>query len=235
MHGRSGIFSTHSDTRWSMVPVRLDHLMWGAPSLRSGTAEARRLFSLNPAAGGVHPGLGTCNALLSLGEDQYLEVIAPDHEQELAGTLGAKLATLEAPGLVTWAAAAADLDAVAAAAGRASLAVRGPVLTSRQAPDGRVLRWRLLFLSGHAFGGLVPFFIDWMDTPHPARTNPLAGRFLDLDVRTPHAGELNAIYASLGIAIRAAEAATPDVAARIASGGRTITLRGAKGFDGWSL
>ena len=217
------------------MPIRLDHLMWGAPSLQSGTEAARRLFDLTPAPGGVHPGLATCNALLSLGDDQYLEVIAPDRAQELAGTLGARLATLEAPGLVTWAAACADLDAVASAAVGASLTVRGPVLTQRQTPDGNMLRWRLLFLGGHAFGGLVPFFIDWMDTPHPARTNPVAGRLLGLDVRTPDADGLNTLYASLGIDLRASRAVAPALAARIERGGRTVVLQNAHGAERWSL
>ncbi len=207
--------------------------MWGAPGLRSGIDEARRLFGVRPAPGGVHPGLGTCNALLSLGNDQYLEVIAPDPAQELAGTLGARLAALEAPGLVTWAAAASDLDAVAAAARGASLEVRGPVLTRRQAPDGSVLRWRLLFIGGHAYGGLVPFFIDWMDTPHPARTNPVAGQLISLDVRTPDADGLNALYASLGITVQPSHADAPELAARIESGGKCIVLRSAKGTEEW--
>lgn len=217
------------------MAIRLDHLMWGAPSLGSGMEEAQRLFGVAPAPGGVHPGLGTCNALLSLADDQYLEVIAPDPAQDLSGTLGARLAALDAPELVTWAAAAADLDAVAAAAAGASLRVRGPVLTERQAPDGGLLRWRLLFVGGHAFGGLVPFFIDWMDTPHPARTNPLAGRFLGLDVLAPDAAGLNAIYASLGITVRATESVSAVLAARIATATGEVVLQSAPGAQGWSL
>lgn len=209
--------------------------MWGARSLSSGIAEGHRLFGVDPAPGGVHPGLGTRNALLSLGESVYLEVIAPDPEQDLGGTLGAKLATLIEPGIITWAAATPDLEAVAAAAARASLEVRGPVPTERRAPDGTVLRWRLLFLGGHAFGALVPFFIDWLNTPHPARTNPVGGRFLALEVRAPDAEALNALYAGLDIPLVAARSDVPGLTARIEAPTGEVRLHSARGADGWTF
>lgn len=209
--------------------------MWGASSLASGMAEGRRLFGVDPAPGGVHPGLGTRNALLSLGESVYLEVIAPDPEQDPGRTLGAKLATLGEPGLITWAAATPDLEAVAAAAVRASLEVRGPVPTERRAPDGTVLRWRLLFLGGHAFGALVPFFIDWLDTPHPARTNPVGGRFLALEVRSPEADALNTLYQDLDIPVIAVRSGTAGLTARIEAHAGEVQLHSAQGADGWTF
>jgi hypothetical protein len=88
------------------MAIELDHLMWGAPSLEEGMAEAERLFGVAAAPGGAHPGGGTRNALLSLGDRVYLEIIAPDPNQELAGTFGERIAGLEGCGLITWAAAA---------------------------------------------------------------------------------------------------------------------------------
>ncbi|MGE0625513.1 MAG: VOC family protein [Pseudomonadales bacterium] len=218
-----------------MATIELDHLMWGAPSLACGMEEARRLFGAAPAPGGVHPGLGTQNALLSLGEQVYLEVIAPDPAQKLDGTLGAKLATMRTPGLITWAAATTDLETVAARAAAASLRVRGPVPTQRQAPDGSVLRWRLLFLGGHDFGSLVPFFIDWQDTPHPARTNPPGGRFERLEVRSPRAEALSDLYARLGLSLVARPADEPGLTASIDTANGEVRLLSADGTDGWSL
>ena len=39
---------------------------------------------------------------------------------------------------------------------------------SRQRADGVVLSWRFTDPRTVAFDGLIPFFIDWGKTPHPA-------------------------------------------------------------------
>ena len=209
--------------------------MWGAPTLERGMAEAERLFGVAPAPGGVHPGLGTQNALLSLGERVYLEIIAPDPDPDLTGTFGERIAGLEACGLITWAAAAPGLAALAERAAALELSARGPAATERMTPEGALLKWELLFLGGHHFPGLVPFFIDWLDTPHPATTNPVAGEYRGLEIRTPGAAALNEIYAGLGMTIAAEESAAADLTAIVNTNDGEVRLPKAPGTDGWSL
>jgi hypothetical protein len=217
------------------MTIRLDHLMWGAPSLEAGMAEAERLFGVAPAEGGVHPGLGTRNALLSLGDSAYLEIIAPDPAQDLSDNLGGRLRTLEAPGLITWAAGADDLAGLAGTAAGLELAVRGPIPTRRTTPAGETLHWELLFLGGHPFGSLMPFFIDWLETPNPATTNPQAGTFSSLKVRSPAASELNVLFTGLGMGIEAEGAAEPGLSATIEAAGGTVLLESAPATESWSL
>jgi hypothetical protein len=217
------------------VAIELDHLMWGAPTLEEGMAEAERLFGVAAAPGGVHLGVGTQNALISLGERHYLEIIAPDPQQELAGTFGEKLAGLAGCGLITWAAAAPTLAALAERAEALEITARGPSATQRRTPDGDLLKWELLFLGGHRYPGLVPFFIDWLETPHPATTNPVAGQYRGLVIRTPDAAALNEIFAGLGIAMRAEEADAADLTAIIETASGEVRLGKAPGTDGWTL
>ena len=217
------------------MTIELDHLMWGAPTLEAGIAEAERLFGVAPAPGGVHPGLGTQNALLSLGERYYLEIIAPDPKQDLNGTFGERLAGLGGCGLITWAAAAPGLAVLAERAAALEITARGPTATERRTPDGDLLRWELLVLGGHRFPGLVPFFIDWLETPHPATTNPVAGQYRGLEIRTPDAAALNEIFAGLGIAMSAKQADAVDLTAIIETANGEIRLGKAPGTDGWTL
>jgi hypothetical protein len=160
----------------------IDHFMYGVPDLEEGLRWAEVTFGVTPVRGGSHPSLGTCNALLSLGST-YLEIIAPDREQTLAGNFGGRLATLKRGGLITWA-ARGDLRRISQTLSERGIESAGPIPTSRKTPEGQLLEWELLFPRRHAFGGLFPFFIDWLKCMHPSATSPAAGSLVSFMVST---------------------------------------------------
>src|ERR1700704_5293260 len=92
---------------------RIDHLVYATPNLAAGVEQVEKLLGVKAAPGGQHPGAGTRNALIRLGELTYLEIIGPDPDQPkpaLSRRFG--IDDLKSSGLVTWAAKNVNLDAL---------------------------------------------------------------------------------------------------------------------------
>jgi hypothetical protein len=153
------------------VPKLLDHILVGSPDLDVGIKFVEERTGVRAAFGGVHPGAGTQNALLSLGTNRYLEIIAPDPKQPPSAD-ARDLRKLEEPVLVGWAQHPGDIEAFAQRLKGEGVEVIGPKPGSRKRPDGRVLNWKTLALKDDA-GGLFPFFIEWgAGTMHPSIDAP---------------------------------------------------------------
>lgn len=201
--------------------MRIDHLVWYTADLDAGQRHFAERMDAAPLYGGEHPGEGTANAVLALGPSTYLEILGRDRHQTEQG-LDPEVKGLTGSGLYHWAVGGVDLHDVAARAALAGLQGGGLVPGGRIKPDGKRLDWLCWGLRNHAFGSLIPFFIDWRDSEHPAASAPPGGCIASFEVRTPGAGQLSGIFRTLGLDIDVIEAAAPCVVATLQSArGRT--------------
>lgn len=206
----------------NLMPVldAVDHLLLGVSDLDRGIQWVEQRTGVRAAAGGVHPGAGTRNALLSLGPGRYLEIIAPDPDQSTFN-FQIDIRGLSEPRLITFAAGTKDLDGITARARHAGFEVFGPRAGSRKTPSGAVLQWRSAgVLNKLGSGGIepVPFFIQWApDSPHPSRSTPAGCELESLVFEHPDPPGLTAALKALGIEARVTQAGL----ARIVAGLRT--------------
>jgi len=167
------------------LPPSLDHLILGASDLSRGIQFIEQRTGVRAAFGGVHPGRGTHNALLSLGPRCYLEILAPDPEQQTLAWFRT-LPELTEPRLMGWMVHPNNLAPLAERLREADIACDGPIESSRQRPNGRTLRWKLLRLADDR-QGLLPILIEWnADSPHPADDSPSGLSLVRFEVSTPH-------------------------------------------------
>jgi catechol 2,3-dioxygenase-like lactoylglutathione lyase family enzyme len=201
---------------WSAdeVPPLLDHILLGCNDLDRGIAFVEERTNVRAALGGVHPGRGTRNALLSLGERRYLEIIAPDPKQGSVQLLTA-IKELTTPHLVGWAAHPGEIEAFAKKLREAGIAIQGPWPGSRARPDGRVVSWKSISLSDDRHG-VLPFFIEWgADSVHPSVDAPAGCHLERFAVADPDPVELSKTLQRLGIDAPVERGERPRLRARI--------------------
>jgi hypothetical protein len=186
----------------------LDHLILGVADLDEGIAQFERLTGVRASHGGKHP-TGTHNALVSLGDGIYLEIIALQRGVTPT-TEFAALAWLKELTPVGWAVAASNLESLRTTLAAAELPLGEPEAGSRATPDGRTLRWQTARLR-NAFRE-APFFIAWSpDTAHPSTTNPPGCTFSALTIACPSGEVLGRLCTALDLPVTVSVAASPTV------------------------
>jgi Glyoxalase-like domain len=202
----------------------IDHLVYAAPDLQAAVADVAERFGVRARIGGRHVGRGTRNALLALGPQTYLEIIAPDPEQpEPAVPRPFGLDSADRGRLVRWAVACEDIDAAVAGA-RGHGYDPGDVVDGHRAePAGTVLRWRMT--SGEMADGLAPFLISWGDTEHPARSAPRGLTLEAFRIEHPDPPSLLAALTALGADAEIKPAAAAALVARLSGPNGSMVLR----------
>jgi hypothetical protein len=188
-------------TKESGGPARavVDHLLLGAADLETGISWVEKLTAVRAVLGGSHPGVGTRNALLSLGR-QYLEIIAPDPAQT-AFNFHIDIRRLTHPQLITWAARTNDIDSIANYASQVGHQISGPRDGSRVRSDGVVLQWRTLGIANHLGGPAVepiPFFIQWAaGSAHPSQDSPQGCQLQSFEIEHPEPASVTQMLKAL--------------------------------------
>lgn len=205
------------------VPDALDHILLGCNDLQRGIDFVEQHTGVRAAFGGVHPGRGTQNALLSLGTLHYLEIIAPDPKQSEVRQFE-NIKSLMRPALIGWAAHVRDIDALAAKLKAEGVPFDGPGAGSRARPDGKMLKWKALGV-GTSREGVVPFFIEWSpDSPHPSSDAPSGCKLTSFSAASPQPDELKKKYQQLGLDVEVSRADKPQLHATIVGPKGTLQL-----------
>jgi hypothetical protein len=217
LFARAGLAGPQANPR-SGVLARVDHIVYGVPDLDAGIEEFEERTGVRPTPGGRHPGRGTRNALVALGPSSYLEMIGSDPGEprpkrgSLFGVDG-----LDSPRIVTWAAKTADLEAVFVDAGKKGIGLGEVGSGSRKRPDGVLLTWRYTDPSAVVADGIVPFFIDWGQTEHPAAGAARGLRLVALRAEHPEAEDVQKMLRGLGLDLEVARGSNPGLHATIES------------------
>lgn len=161
--------------------MQLDHLAVTCADLAEGVAYVQEALGVALQPGGQHARFGTHNRLLSLGPDEYLEVIAPDPEAPVPPHprwFGLDHASV--PRLGNWIVRVPDL---------AVAKMLYPGIGDMLALERGDLKWRISVPPDGSMpqGGAFPTLIEWQGTaPHPStRLTDVGVRLTRLEISHP--------------------------------------------------
>ena len=218
---------TTIDRRDDEMQTSIDHLIVAGPTLEAAVDHVREMLGVEPSPGGVHPGVGTRNALVGLGPGVYLEVIGPDPDQpEPALPRWFGIDGLAAPALVTWSARTEDIDAARSSMVRAGVDPGAISSGGRVRPDGTRLAWRVTDPRADRLAGVLPFLMDWGDSAHPSGGLADGLELLRLCLFHPRIETVRAVADALALPVELASREHPGIEADIRTpSGRVVTLR----------
>lgn len=205
---------------------RVDHLVYATPDLAAGIARIEQLLGVRATPGGQHPGRGTRNALVALGRRAYIEIIGPDPDQPAPpqprpfGIDG-----LKAPRLVAWAAKENDLAGLSTRAAKAGVKLGELAAGSRRRPDGVLLSWNYTNPATIVADRIMPFFIDWGKTPHPAESAVQGGALVELVAEHPDPAGVTTALNAVGLNLAVKKGSAPALVAIVNTPRGRVELR----------
>jgi hypothetical protein len=102
----------------------------------------------------------------------------------------------------------------------------GPVMAgSRQRPDGVTLAWTLTDPGVASGVTLLPFFIDWADSPHPAATAARGPLLVSLRAEHPRPDLAREPLAALGLDLAVDAGPRPALVATLRTVSGVVELR----------
>ena len=154
----------------------VDHVVLGINDLERGMDAVARMTGVKPRFDGNDPRLGTHSAVIALGEDSFLEIMAPDPKADPAAIVAEtrpvfldRLAALEELTPFQWAIGTGNLDLSLRLARRAGNRPSNIMDGSRKLKWGRELDWNY-GLVWRPVSAITPLFVQWKSDTKPPQT-----------------------------------------------------------------
>ena len=172
-------------------------MILGVSDLTHGIREFDRLTGVTPRLGGRHPGRDTQNALVTLGDGRYLEILAPA-DPAVGSTDRRVRATYRDLAFSGWALQTRSIETGIARMRDAGVEISDPLPGSRRTPERTLLEWQTAVARGRGLE-LAPFLIRWNpETVHPSASSPAGCRLVALELEHPDPGPLGTFFAAAG-------------------------------------
>ena len=178
---------------------KIDHIVLAVPELQSGITYLEKLTGAPCSPGGKHPDFGTHNALLKIGKDQYLEVIAADPDNPKEEKLWMGLSHIKEPRITRLAIKSNDMLSDSLWLKKMATELGTIKAGRRQRPNGSWLSWKLTLPQPDPVIETIPFLINWGKSEHPANGLKGSCSLSNIALFTPQVNPLQRLIDQLNI------------------------------------
>ena len=203
----------------------LDHLVYITPDVDQTIKDLGKKLGVDAIPGGQHQTWGTRNALIALGPKMYLEIMGPDPTLSRPGLKRPfDIDRLYKPRLVTWVSRSTDLDKTIELGRQLGVDLGEVQSGSRVRPDGTVLSWKMTDLMKPRVNGIVPYFINWGKSKHPASSAPAGCLLKELKAEHPNPNQINSILKAFGLDLQISHGKSTNLMAIIETKQGTVEI-----------
>ncbi|MEM0994372.1 MAG: VOC family protein [Bacteroidota bacterium] len=205
--------------------MKIDHIVYAVPNFAAALIDLETRLGVRPQFGGYHQLKGTKNALLHLGDQCYLEILAVDEDNleiEAPRWMGVDL--IESPKITRWSLKSLDSSEESALL-KAYHPEMGQIVTGKRATaTGDVLTWEMLLPLASPEVELLPFFTDWQDSStHPTDNLEEQCQLLNIQFMHPEPAPIQVVFNRLGLSYSIQTAKVAQIQIEVASpNGRII-------------
>lgn len=196
---------------------KIDHIVYCVPNLEDAVIDLESMLGVKANIGGTHNTQGTKNALINLGEECYLEILAIDESNtDIKAPRWMGIDLLQSSKLTRWALKADDINTDSK-----SLSVHNPDMGqvtggSRMMTNGKTLKWKIAMPLHSPEVEVAPFITDWSESEaHPTDSLDHECQLLELLLNHPNPTEVQSLFDQMNINIRINKSETTFIQATI--------------------
>ncbi len=186
---------------------KIDHIVYCVFDLEEGIDYFENLLGIRPSIGGCHQSKGTKNALLNLGDQCYLEILAVDESNiDFNGERWMGIDLLKDPKITRWSMKSNDLCDDSNILKQYSPDLGDIIEGSRLTENGELLSWKMIAPTSFPEIELLPFMTDWSTSDmHPTDTLQEGCKLENIFLFHPNPIDIEAVLKDLDIPFKVQE------------------------------
>jgi hypothetical protein len=173
---------------------RIDHIVYAFPNLEDGIVAIEKLTGVTPVLGGQHLNNGTHNALMALGPNCYLELIAPDPKTKFVGERWMAVDNINEPTITRWSINTQNISEDSQTLSSIKQPLGEIIIGQRQLKNGKFLKWKMTKPNIFGLVETVPFLLDWSQSNnHPCDTLDIKCELLSIQLVSQNINDLDSV------------------------------------------